>query len=120
MERAAQHGEFGIRCYDIDCIGLDGLCVDRFPHRHRRGTLQQLSQERLVRRIHVLDDHVSEAAACRNARQELLEWVEAAGGRAQSHNAQPRAARGPRRSGMRGVFHAQVCSRPADRSLGHA
>ncbi len=117
VKRAAQNGEFGIRRNDIDRIRLDALCVDRFAHRHRRGALQKLRQECLVRGIHVLDHDVGETAAGRNAGQELLERLEAASGRAQPDDAQSNGSRRPRGGETRRVFHTQVCLRAIDRAM---
>lgn len=92
----------------IHLVRLDRLRIDGLLHRHRRRPLQQFAEQRLVRRIHVLDDDIGQAARHEHVRQGLLQRFKAAGGRRHADDADAGRGGGGQGSASICFFHAQV------------
>ncbi len=79
MQHAAEDCQVGVRRDHVDVIRLDPHVVARLADRHARALREQAGEDAVVRRVQMLDQHVSHAEVRREMVEELVEGFEAAG-----------------------------------------
>jgi len=94
-----QDGHVLVRRDDIDAAGLDPGAILDLDDLHGGGTLEQLRQDALVRRVQVLDDDKGHADAVRHIFQEQFHGLQSPGGSADADDGElaARATRAVRR-----------------------
>ena len=86
VQHAAGDGQGGIRRDDVDVVRLDRRLRRDLLHGHPGVPRQQFRQEARAVGGEVLDEHEGHAAVRRHLREERLEGLQAARGRAHTHN----------------------------------
>jgi len=93
VQKTVQNGHIPVRRNHINSVPQDLRAILDLGDFHRRGALEQLGHDALVRRVQVLDDDKRHAAALRHVSQKLLDGLESPRGGADADDGKRHVAR---------------------------